>query len=355
MNTKVQLLTIRSSLIAAAVAAALLAGCASTPVAPEGAAAARLKLTRLQSDPTLADRAPLAIHEATAAVVTAEQPEADQSLAQHRVYIADRMVDTARAAAETRLAEDQRVALAAQRESSRLDARTREANAAHYQAEVARADDAQQKLIANAATDQARTAIAQGEQQRLNAETARDQAADAQALGAEQKRDADSARADAATAAANAADAAALAAAGSARQAAELQRQIDLLQARPTDRGLVLTLGDVLFVSGRSELRAGSSDHLNKLVSFLNRYPERSAVIEGYTDSIGTEAYNQGLSQRRAESVRSYLIAQGVASARLEASGKGESNPVADNASSDGRQQNRRVEVIISKSEVALL
>jgi outer membrane protein OmpA-like peptidoglycan-associated protein len=355
MNTTNGLVSIQKTLIAAAVGAALLAGCASTPVAPEGAAAARLKLTQLQSDPTLADRAPLAIHEATAAVVAAEQPEADQSLAQHRVYIADRMVDTARADAETRRAEDQRVALAAQRESSRLDARTREANAAHYQADVARADDAQQKLIASAATDQARTAIAEGEQQRLNAEAARDQATQAQALGAEQKQDADSARADAATAAAKASDAAAVAAADSARQAAELQRQIDLLQARPTDRGLVLTLGDVLFVSGHSELRAGSSEHLDKLVSFLNRYPERSAVIEGYTDSVGTESYNQALSQRRAEAVRSYLVSQGVASARLDASGKGESNPVADNGSADGRQQNRRVEVVISNPAVALL
>jgi outer membrane protein OmpA-like peptidoglycan-associated protein len=90
-------------------------------------------------------------------------------------------------------------------------------------------------------------------------------------------------------------------------------------------------------------------------VSFLNRYPERSAVIEGYTDSVGTQEYNQGLSERRAESVRSYLIAQGVDSSRLAASGRGESNPVADNASSDGRQQNRRVEVVISNAAVARL
>jgi outer membrane protein OmpA-like peptidoglycan-associated protein len=351
MNTALQLTTIRKTLIAAAVGAALLAGCASTPVAPDGAAEARLKLTRLQSDPTLADRAPLAIHEATAAVELAEQPEADRALAAYRVYLADRKVEIARAQAETRLVEDQRAALVAQRESARLNARTTEANIARQQADVARADDAQQKLIASAAKDQASAAIAQGEQQRLMADAARDQAAEAQAQSAEQRQEADSARAAAATAA----DAATLAAAGAASQASELQRQIDLLQARPTDRGLVLTLGDVLFVSGHSELRAGSSDNLNRLVSFLNRYPERSAVIEGYTDSIGTQDYNQGLSQRRAESVRSYLIAQGVASSRLDASGKGESNPVADNASSQGRQQNRRVEVIISNPAVARL
>jgi outer membrane protein OmpA-like peptidoglycan-associated protein len=372
MSKALQHITIRKALIAAAVGAALLAGCASTPVAPDGAAEARLKLTRLQSDPTLADRAPLAIHEATAAVEVAEKPEPDKALAAYRVYLADRKVEIARAQAETRLAEDQRAALTAQRESARLNARTIEANTARQQADVARADEAQQKLIASAARDQASTAIAQGEQQRLMADAARDQAAQAQAQGAEQRQEADAARdqaaqaqaqgaeqrqeADAArAAAATAADAAALAAAGAASQASELQRQIDLLHARPTDRGLVLTLGDVLFVSGHSELRAGSSEHLNRLVSFLNRYPERSAVIEGYTDSVGTQEYNQGLSERRAESVRSYLIAQGVDSSRLAASGRGESNPVADNASSDGRQQNRRVEVVISNAAVARL
>jgi outer membrane protein OmpA-like peptidoglycan-associated protein len=358
MNTTHPFMTIRKTLIAAAVGAALLAGCASTPVAPDGAAEARLKLTRLQSDPTLADRAPLAIHEATAAVEVAEQPEADKALAAYRVYLADRKVEIARAQAETRLAEDQRAALVAQREAARLNARTAEADLAHQQAETARADDAQQKLIASAARDQAATAIAQGDQQRMMADAARDQAAEAQAQSAEQRQEADAARAaaaTAATAAADAADAAALAAAGAATQASELQRQIDLLQARPTDRGLVLTLGDVLFVSGHSELRAGTSDNLNRLVSFLNRYPQRSAAIEGYTDSVGTQDYNQGLSERRAESVRSYLIAQGVDSSRLNASGKGESNPVADNASSQGRQQNRRVEVIISNPAVARL
>jgi outer membrane protein OmpA-like peptidoglycan-associated protein len=355
MNTPFQFITIRKTLVATAIAAALLAGCASAPVAPEGAAEARLKLTRLQSDPMLADKAPLAIHEAVAAVQIAEQPEADKALAAHRVYLADRKVETARAEAETRLAEDQRAALVAQRESARLNARTQEANTARYQADVARADDAQQTLIATAANDQAAAAMAQSQEQRTIADAARERATEAQAQNEQQRQDAESARIAAATAAAAASDAATLAATDATRQSAELQRQIDILQARPTDRGLVLTLGDVLFVSGRSDLRSGSSDNLNKLVSFLNRYPERSAVIEGYTDSIGTEDYNQGLSQRRADSVRSYLIAQGVASARLDASGKGESHPVADNASAEGRQQNRRVEVIISNPAVALL
>jgi outer membrane protein OmpA-like peptidoglycan-associated protein len=355
MNIAFPILKIRRTLLATAITAALLAGCATVPPAPEGAAAARLKLTMLQSDPTLADRAPSALHDAALAVQAAEVPEADTALAAHRVYLADRAVDTARAEAETRRAEDQRAALTAQRESARLNARTREADLAHrqadvarQQADVARADDAQQKLIANVATDQAVIAMAQSADQRQAADAARADAANSAATAA-------ATTAAAATAAANASDAAAAAAAASARQAADLQQQIDLLQARPTDRGLVLTLGDVLFVSGHAELRSGAPEHLDKLVSFLNRYPQRSAVIEGYTDSVGSEDSNQALSQRRAEAVRSYLVAQGVASGRLEAVGKGESRPVADNATADGRQQNRRVEVVISNPAVAVL
>ena len=138
-----------------------------------------------------------------------------------------------------------------------------------------------------------------------------------------------------------------------AEQAGELQRQIDELQAKPTDRGLVLTLGDVLFTTGMSDLNAGAASSLDKLTAFLNHYPERNAVIEGYTDSMGSEDYNLGLSQRRADAVKSYLMGHGIGSMRLAASGKGESQPVASNDSATGRQQNRRVEVIIDNSPVA--
>src|SRR5579863_204135 len=129
--------------------------------------------------------------------------------------MADRKVEIARAQAETSLAEDQRTALSANRETSRLDARTREADAAH------------------------------------------------------------------------------VAAANSEQQAAELQRQIDALQAKPTDRGLIVTLGDVLFETGRADLKAGAAGNLSKLVAFLTKYPERVVAVEGNTDSVGSEDYNQ--------------------------------------------------------------
>jgi outer membrane protein OmpA-like peptidoglycan-associated protein len=129
-----------------------------------------------------------------------------------------------------------------------------------------------------------------------------------------------------------------------------MQRQIDALQARQTERGLVLTLGDVLFISGRADLRPGATSNLSRLVTFLNQNPLRNVEIEGHTDSVGSDEYNQHLSQRRADSVRSYLVQQGIASQRISASGKGEHQPVAGNDTDGGRQQNRRGEVIIGNA-----
>jgi outer membrane protein OmpA-like peptidoglycan-associated protein len=263
------------TLIAATVSSVLLAACAAEPQIPAGAAQARSKLTQLQSHQDLATRAPVAMKDAEVAVSAAETPQTDEALGAHQVYIADRKVDTAWALAESRLAEDQRAALAADREGARLDARTREA------------------------------------------------------------------------------DAAKLAAASSAALSAELQRQIDELQAKETDRGLVLTLGDVLFETDKAQLKSGATGNLNTLVMFLNNYPNRTVLIEGYTDSVGSDDYNQGLSSRRAESVQAYLVGQGIDRGRLSASGLGESAPVADNESAMGRQLNRRVEVIISNPDLA--
>jgi len=239
------------------------------------------------------------------AVRAAEVPEPNMELSHYRVYMADRKVDTAAALAKTSLAEDQRVGLTQQRDKARLDARTREADIAANRLASAKVDLANQKSDADAA-----------------------------------RNEADAAR--------SAADAARMSASDAAQQSAELQRQLDDLHAKQTDRGMVLTLGDVLFSTGRADLKVGATSNLNRLVTFLNRYPDRTVIIEGYTDSVGGADYNLGLSQRRADSVKSYLAEQGIGAMRLTASGKGLSNPVADNNSEGGRQQNRRVEVIIA-------
>ncbi len=133
----------------------------------------------------------------------------------------------------------------------------------------------------------------------------------------------------------------------------DLQRQLEELDAKKTDRGMVLTLGDVLFATNESELKGGALVNLGKLASFLNEYQDRTVIIEGHTDSVGSEDYNLGLSQRRANSVRSYLMSQGVAANRLSATGMGKGYPVASNDTATGRQQNRRVEVIIANETTA--
>ena len=283
-----------TTLIGVAVASVLLASCASAPMKPAGAAEARAKLTQLQSNPDLATRSPTATKDAEIAVKAAEVPEKDKAISQHRVYLADRKVEIAAAQARASLAEDQRTALSQERDKSRLDARTREADASTSRPAMANEEIAGQKRAAEAA-----------------------------------RADTDAARMQAAA------------------EAAEMQKQLDDLNAKATDRGMVLTLGDVLFASGRAELREGTNANLNKLVGFLNQYADRTVMIEGYTDSVGGDDYNLGLSQRRADAVKSYLTGQGIASARLTSSGKGESGAVAGNDSADGRQQNRRVEVII--------
>jgi outer membrane protein OmpA-like peptidoglycan-associated protein len=132
-----------------------------------------------------------------------------------------------------------------------------------------------------------------------------------------------------------------------AQKAARLQAELDDLKAKPTDRGLVLTLGDVLFDTGKAELNSGAARKLDQLAQFLTEHPDRRVQIEGFTDSVGTDSYNLDLSQRRADAVRSALRGRGVDAARITTQGYGKEFPVASNADSGGRQLNRRVEVTI--------
>lgn len=263
-----------------------LASCSSTVVKPDGSAAVRQKLTALQADPNLANRAVLPVQQAATAVLAAEQPTKDKALAAYRVKLADKKVEIAKAVAQTSYLDEQYKTLGAQQADARLDSRTQEADAARYDAKLARQD----ATAAEAESELAR------------------------------------------------------------QQALELQQQIAELNAKQTERGWVVTLGDVLFDTGRAELKEGSLNNLSKLSAFLNRYPDRKVQIEGHTDSIGSSDSNQGLSERRANSVRRYLEGQGIGSDRLTASGLGEHSPVTDNDTASSRQQNRRVEVIIANT-----
>jgi OOP family OmpA-OmpF porin len=131
------------------------------------------------------------------------------------------------------------------------------------------------------------------------------------------------------------------------KRAADLEKQLADLQAKKTDRGMVITLGDVLFDFNRAELRSGAQQNLYRLVTFLLENPDREVLIEGHTDSIGSEAYNLSLSERRAQSVQLFLTGNGINPGRTASMGFGKSLPVATNATEAGRQRNRRVEIVI--------
>lgn len=129
-----------------------------------------------------------------------------------------------------------------------------------------------------------------------------------------------------------------------------LEQRLAELQATRTDRGLVVGLqGDVLFAVDQSTLTSGGRREVDRIASALRDFPQAKAIIEGHTDSTGTDAYNLALSERRADAVRMELMAAGVQSSRLVSRGMGEAYPKAPNATAAGRQQNRRVEVIFQE------
>jgi len=134
-------------------------------------------------------------------------------------------------------------------------------------------------------------------------------------------------------------------------QSAELEALKDL-QAKQTDRGMVLTLGDVLFKTNESTLNRGAEVTIDRVAAFMIKYPDRTISIEGHTDNTGEEDYNYDLSLSRASAVMHALEFRGIPSNRIAAFGKGEALPLADNNSESGRQQNRRVEIVFDEKAI---
>ena len=129
---------------------------------------------------------------------------------------------------------------------------------------------------------------------------------------------------------------------------AALALELKNLHAQPTSRGMVITLSDVLFDTDQARLKPEGRQQLDQLATFLMTYPERKALIEGFTDNVGSQEHNEGLSRRRADSVKAALMDRGIAMDRIGTHAYGESNPVAGNDSALGRQLNRRVEIVLS-------
>jgi outer membrane protein OmpA-like peptidoglycan-associated protein len=134
-------------------------------------------------------------------------------------------------------------------------------------------------------------------------------------------------------------------------QIARQKMELEELNAKESERGLVITLGDVLFRTNMATLEPGGRRNVQKMADFLGQYPQYKALIEGHTDSIGSEALNQALSERRANAVKAALVDMGISPNRITTRGYGEAYPVASNNTAAGRQQNRRVEIILSDKE----
>ncbi len=138
------------------------------------------------------------------------------------------------------------------------------------------------------------------------------------------------------------------------QEALALQQQLVDMQAEVTARGIVATLGDVLFDVGEASLKDTASANIDKIANFMRNYPEKLAIVEGHTDSMGDDDFNLDLSRERAASVRAALIVRGVDASRISTRNLGESAPVADNNTAEGRRKNRRVEIIFPETGTQL-
>ena len=219
-----------------------------------------------------------------------------------------------RAAAEQARAEALKMKLEA-------EAAAQEASRQKAAAEKATAEAVAQQQVLAAETDKARQAAAQSDSLRQQAETAKQQAEKATQQAEYEKQE---------------------------LRARLLQQLNSILATRDSARGLVANMSDVLFRSGSVELLPGARERLAKVSGIVLAYPSLHVAIEGHTDSIGADDYNQQLSEHRAQAVRDYFVQQGINSAAVEAHGYGKNEPIASNNTAEGRQQNRRVELILS-------
>ncbi len=307
-------ITLRRSL--AVGVAALLGACASAPKNHAALDEATAAYERAAGDARVARSAPVELRQAHQALQEAQaalRADEDLDAVAHYAYLAKQRTEIALQSDRIAQAEEAIADASSQRDRILIEARTRDAQAQNVLAEKARVE---------------------AEAQRARAEAARTEAIAARKLAEERL--------------AQATQSAELAKAEQARTQA-LEKQLVALKAKQTSRGMVLTLGDVLFDTGKAQLHAGASRTIDQLAAFLKEDPERTIEIEGYTDSMGGPALNQALSERRAEAVKSALTERGIVAARISARGFGESNPVAGNDSAAGRQLNRRVEIVVSK------
>jgi outer membrane protein OmpA-like peptidoglycan-associated protein len=267
----------------------LASGCASTEKYPP-LERARAAYATAEANPMVKTNAPVALYEADKALKKAEMAD-DLDEKQHLSYLAEKNAEMALAVADQKQAEKEMALLRKEKERVILESHMTEAEQARTAALTAREESMRLKAEAEAKAREAEEALA---------------------------------------------------------KAAELEKELANLKAVQTDRGVVLTLGDVLFATGKAEMAPGAKQTMDYLAAFLNKYPNRKVLIEGHTDSTGSAELNLDLSERRAQSVKIALLERGIAFDRIDTIGYGKDKPIADNDTPSGRQQNRRVEIVIS-------
>ncbi len=349
------------------IAVAMLAGCITLPPKNTALEDARSAYGSARTNTQVVNLAPIELQKAgeTLSKADAALNKGDDAAVDQLAYLTKQQVAIAQETARRKAAEAAVTSASVQRDQVRLAARTAEADAAKRQAALA-----QQTAEQQAARDRALIAARQAEleearrQAALAQQTTEQQAAALAAANAQAQRDEaqiaarqaelEAARQQALIAQQTAEQKAAALEAARAQaerdraMIAQQEQQLKELDAKQTARGMVITLGDVLFSVNKADLSPGGVRNVKKLADFLNQYPQRKVLIEGHTDSTGSLSINQPLSERRADAVRTALVGMGIGGDRIETRGYADAYPVTSNNTAAGRQLNRRVEIILS-------
>jgi outer membrane protein OmpA-like peptidoglycan-associated protein len=292
-----------------------LAGCETAPPSGGLLEEARNAVAQAEANPNVSKYAPTELDRARKLLINAESSAKEKGVkdptAAHYAYLTTQLARIAEQRANEQVATARIKAGETERQQILLTAREAEASSALAQA--------------RAAQEQAQAAQQNAQSAQQQAQVAQQQVAQAEA---------DRAQAEA--------------------ERQRLAAQLEEMQAAQTSRGIVLTLDDVLFDTGRAELKPGAQRSIDQIASFLQEHPERRVQVEGFTDSQGSDDYNLELSQSRADAVALAIIQRGVDAQRVRALGYGEQFPVASNNNAGSRQLNRRVEIVVGNENAPI-
>ncbi|MDT8410784.1 MAG: OmpA family protein [Wenzhouxiangellaceae bacterium] len=310
----------------------LLAACATPPPPPGMIDNLRDDLQALEENTELTAMVPEAVADARMAVRRASVESLNDEQRRHLAWLAHKTIEIARAKGFAERARSDIQAIEQRRNQLLLRASRLEVEQAQREAERALMMTTATREEMQRARQRATSSEEQREEATREARQARAEAEQARRLTKAQSAEIELARREADLAS---------------QQAQSLQRRLEYMEYRETDRGVVITLGDVLFEVGEADLLPAAQESLGDVIELLESEPDKSIRIEGHTDSTGPAALNLRLSEQRARSVRDALAALGIDTSRMQAVGMGEDFPIASNETDQGRARNRRVDVIV--------